>query len=203
LSSPPGAVKARLAGKVPIVSQERGGSRAITISRVAEAEIGADLRPRVQALLQASFAEYPSRSYFKLPPHFRYLAMAGGQLAAQMGVELRVIRIDDDVVRTFGVVDLCVRQAERSCGLAGRLLAELTEYARSCGMDFIILFADDSRLYDRNGWVRAGNRCSWVKIHDHRTLGLATAEDTGALMVKAIGGQPWPEGEVDLLGHVF
>lgn len=70
-------------------------------------------------------------------------------------------------------------------------------------MDFIILFADDSRLYDRNGWVRTGNPCTWVKIHDHRTLGLAKAEDTGALMVKAIGEQPWPEGEVDLLGHVF
>jgi GNAT superfamily N-acetyltransferase len=174
----------------------------MTIVRVAEAEIGADLRQQVQALLQASFTEYPSRSYFKLPPHFRYLAMSEGELAAQMGVELRVIRVGGDVVRTFGVVDLCVSESKRARGLAGQLLAELTEYARSCGMDFIILFADDSRLYDRNGWVRAGNPCSWVKIHDHRTLGLAKAEDTGALMVKAIGEQPWPEGEVDLLGHV-
>lgn len=185
------------------MGQEREGSRAITISRIAEAEIGAELRPQVQAPLQASFAEYPSRTYFKLPPHFRYLATADGELAAQISVELRVIRIGDQVVRTFGVVDLCVSQSERSRGLAGRLLAELTEYARSCGMDFIILFADGSRLYDRNGWVSAGNRCSWVKIHDHRTLGLAKAEAIGALMVKPIGDQPWPEGEVDLLGHVF
>ena len=92
----------------------------MTISRVAEAEIGAELRQQVQALLQASFTGYPSRSYFKLPPHFRYLAMAGGELAAQMGVELRVIRVGSNVVRTFGVVDLCVRESERSCGLAGR-----------------------------------------------------------------------------------
>jgi GNAT superfamily N-acetyltransferase len=175
----------------------------VTIVRVAEAEIGPALRQQVQALLQASFTEYPSRSYFKLPPHFRYLAMADGKLAAQMGVELRVIRAGDTVLRTFGVVDLCVGQSERSHGLASRLLAEVTEYARSCGMDFIILFADDSRLYDRNGWARAGNPCSWVKIHDHRTLGLAQAEDAGALMVKATGEQAWPEGEVDLLGHVF
>lgn len=181
----------------------RDGSAAIAITRIAEAELGADLRQQVQALLQASFAGYPSRSYFKLPPHFRYLALADGKLAAQLGVELRVIRAGDTVLRTFGVVDLCVSQSERSRGLAGRLLAELTEYARSCGMDFIILFADDSRVYDRNGWVRAGNPCSWVKIHEHRTLGLAQAEDTGALMVKAIGEQAWPEGEIDLLGHVF
>ena len=174
----------------------------MTIVRVAEAELGAGLRQQVQALLQASFAGYPSRSYFKLPPHFRYLAMAGGELAAQMGVELRVIRVGANVVRTFGVVDLCVRESERSRGLA-RLLAEVTGYARACGMDFIILFADDSRLYDRNGWVRAANPCSWLKINGHRTLGLAVAQDTNALMVKAIGEQAWPEGDVDLLGHLF
>ena len=185
------------------MGQERDGDRAMTISRVAEAQIGADLRQQVQALLQASFAGYPSRSYFKLPPHFRYLAMADGELAAQMGVELRVIRVGSNVVRTFGVVDLCVRESERSRGLAGRLLAEVTGYARACGMDFVVLFADDSRLYRRNGWVPAANPCSWLKIDGHRTLGLAVAQDTNALMVKAIGEQAWPAGEVDLLGHLF
>ena len=185
------------------MGQERDSSRALTIVRVAEAEIGEDLRPQVQALLQASFDEYPSRTYFKLPPHFRYLALADGTLAAQMGVELRVIRVGADVVRTFGVVDLCVSRSERSRGLAGRLLAELTEYARSCAMDFIVLFADDSRLYGRNGWARAANPCTWLKINGHRTLGLAIGQDTDALMVKAIGARAWPEGDVDLLGHLF
>ena len=104
---------------------------------------------------------------------------------------------------TFGLVDLCVRGSERSRGLAGRLLAEVTELARSCGMDFVVLFADDDRLYTRNGWVRAANPCSWLKIDDHTTLGLATAEDTGALMVKKIGPHDWPDGVVDLLGHLF
>jgi len=185
------------------VGQEPGGSDPTTVIRVAEAEIGTDLRQQIQALLQASFAGYPSRSYFKLPPHFRYLAMTGGALTAQMGVELRVIRIGRTVLRTFGIVDLCVRPSERSRGLAARLLAEVTELARSCEMDFVILFADDDRLYTRNGWARAANSCSWVKIDEHTTLGLATAQDTHALMVKATGQQPWPGGDVDLLGHVF
>jgi GNAT superfamily N-acetyltransferase len=178
-------------------------SEAATLVRVAEAEIGPDLGQQVQALLQMCFPGYPSRTYFKLPPHFRYLAMARGALVGQMGVELRVIRVGREVVRTFGVVDLGVLPSERSRGLAARLLSEVTEFARTCGMDFIILFADDDRVYTRNGWTRAGNLCSWVKIHDHTTLGLARAEQTGALMVKAIGPQAWPEGEVDLLGHLF
>ena len=42
-----------------------------------------------------------------------------------------------------------------------------------------------------------------MKIDDHTTLGLAIAQDTKALMVKATGQQAWPDGDVDLLGHVF
>lgn len=139
------------------MGQQREGGEAPAVFRVAEAELGPDLSRQVQGLLQASFPGYPARSYFKLPPHFRYLATADGQLAAQMGVELRVIRVGQHVVRTFGVVDLCVLASARSRGLAARLLAELTGYARACGMDFVILFADDDRLYSRHGWARAGN----------------------------------------------
>jgi GNAT superfamily N-acetyltransferase len=177
--------------------------KAVTVIRVAEAEIGADRDRQLRSLLQASFPEYPDRSYFKLPPHFRYLALTdSGDMAGQMGVELRVIRVGDAVVRTFGIVDLCVAASQRSHGLAGRLLADITGYARDCGMAFVILFADDDRLYTRHGWTRVTNRCSWLRINEHVTLGLAGPEDTGALMVKAIGAQAWPDGDIDLLGHV-
>jgi hypothetical protein len=201
-----GAAGAGLAGRARVqrVDEAGAGGEAITVIRVAEAEIGSDLSGRLQSLLQTCFPGYPSRSYFKLPPHFRYLAMTGsGGVAAQMGVEFRVIRVGDIVVRTFGVVDLCVRESQRSRGLAGRLLAEVTGLACSCGMAFIVLFADDDRLYARNGWARVTNRCSWVRIDDHVTLGLARRADPGAMMVKALGGQAWPEGDVDLLGHLF
>ena len=177
---------------------------AITVIRVAEAEIDADRSRQLQFLLQACFPGYPSRSYFKLPPHFRYLAIiSGGDVAGQVGVELRVIRVGDTVVRTFGVVDLCVAERQRSSGLAGRLLAEVTEFARGCGVAFVILFADDERVYVRNGWARVTNRCSWLRIDNHVTLGLAGPADTGAMMVKAVGTRAWPEGDVDLLGHLF
>jgi len=135
------------------VGEAGADGEAITVIRIAEPEIGADLSGRLQSLLQACFPGYPSRSYFKLPPHFRFLAMTGtGGVAAQMGVEFRIIRVGDTVVRTFGVVDLCVAESQRSRGLAGRLLTEMTELARCCGMAFIVLFADDDRLYARHGW---------------------------------------------------
>ena len=186
------------------VGEAGADGEAITVLRVAEVEIGADLSRQLQTLLQECFPGYPGRSYFKLPPHFRYLAMTGsGGVAGQMGVEFRVIRVGDAVVRTFGIVDLCVSQSQRSRGLAGRLLTEVTGLARSCGMAFIVLFADDDRLYARNGWARVTNRCTWVRIDEHVTLGLARHADTGAMMVKVLGEHAWPDGEVDLLGHLF
>lgn len=82
---------------------ERGDGEAIIVIRVAEAEIGEGLSRQLQSLLQECFPGYPGRSYFKLPPHFRYVAMtSGGVVAGQMGVELRVIRVGEHVVRTFG-----------------------------------------------------------------------------------------------------
>jgi hypothetical protein len=178
-------------------------SEVVRVVRIAEPEIGGVLGGQLQSLLQECFPGYPSRTYFKLPPHFRYLSMLGDEVVAQMGVELRIMRVGTNILRTFGVVDLCVSRSERSRGLAGGLLAEVTEFARACAVDFIVLFADDARLYARNGWAPVSNRCTWVKIHEHATLGLAVSTDTGAMMVKAVGNCAWPEGDVDLLGHLF
>lgn len=173
------------------------------IVRIAEPEIGEELENQLAALLRLSFPDYPGRSYFKLPPHFRYVALADDTVVAQLGVEYRVVRVGGAVLRTFGVVDLCVRDDQRSQGLAGRLLAEVTAYARACRTDFVLLFADDTRLYERNGWASAGNLVSWLKINEHAMLGLAERVAVPELMVTATGELPWPDGDVDLLGHLF
>jgi hypothetical protein len=182
---------------------DEDGGDAVEVLRVPEAEIGDALSNRLESLLQSSFPGYPDRDYYKLPPHFRFIAIMGGDVVAQMGVELRVVRAGQSTLRTFGVVDVCVKPSMRSRRLATRLLSEVSEYAGACAMDFILLFADDDRLYVRNGWHRATNPCSWVMINEHRTLGLAHGEDTNALMVKSVQGKVWPDGEVDLLGHLF
>ena len=43
---------------------------------------------QVQALLQMCFPGYPSRAYFKLPPHFRYLGFPSqrGEILLKGGV---------------------------------------------------------------------------------------------------------------------
>jgi GNAT superfamily N-acetyltransferase len=173
------------------------------VKRLPEAEIGPRLHVSLQGLLGACFGGYPQRSYFKIPPHFRYVVTEGPALLAQLGVELRVIRVGEHVLRTFGVVDVCVRADRRGQGLASRLLDEVTSYATACGMDFVILFADEDGLYRRHGFVRVDNPLTWVKINEHHTIGLARAVTPHEMVVRPVGGSVWPAGEVDLLGHIF
>jgi len=42
-----------------------------------------------------------------------------------------------------------------------------------------------------------------VKINEHATLGIAQESMADALMVRTTGDRPWPDGDTDLLGHVF
>jgi hypothetical protein len=190
-------------GEASVEEVSKDDGESILLRRLPETDIDQEVGEQLQALLQSCFAAYPDRSYFKLPPHFRYLAEVDGVVAAQMGVELRIIRNGAHVLRTFGIVDLCVTPTSRSLGLATTMLISVGEFAQQCDVEFIILFADDDRLYVKNGWTRVDNPCSWVKIDDHTTSGAARNVKTNAMMVKAVSDRPWPEGDVDLLGHLF
>jgi GNAT superfamily N-acetyltransferase len=171
----------------------------VVIRRVAEVDLGVTLTQQLTELLRECFPGYPDRAYFKLPPHLRFLAFLGDTLVGQLAVELRMIRVGDQVLRTLGVVDLCVRSSVRSQGIAATLLAEVLPMES----DFVILFADDDRLYGRHGWVRVDNPVTWLKVHEHTTVGLAEKVVPGVMMVRPTGTVPWPDGDVDLLGHLF
>jgi GNAT superfamily N-acetyltransferase len=174
-----------------------------TIVRIAEQEIDKALAGELEQLLRSCFEGYPQRTYFKLPPHFRYIATINDKIVGQIAVELRVVRVGDEAVRTFGVVDVCVAESARSRGLAGRMLAELTAYARACELEFMLLFADDDRVYLADGWQHVTNKLSWVKIHEHQIVGQVHEADVPEAMVKVVGSRDWPAGPVDLLGHLF
>lgn len=172
------------------------------VKRLSEAEIDPHLHLSLQGLLGACFDGYPQRSYFKIPPHFRYVVTEGPTVLAHLGVELRVIRVGERILRTFGVVDVCVREDRRGQGSAGRLLEEVARYASACAMDFVVLFADRDDLYTRHGFTRVDNPLTWVKINDHHTIGLAQSVTPHEMMVRPVTGAVWPPGEIDLLGHV-
>jgi GNAT superfamily N-acetyltransferase len=171
------------------------------IDRVEEFAIESPVFAQISDLLQGAFPGYPQdRPYFKLRPHFRYLAWDGETLAGQMGVDHRVIRVGDE---PLSVIDLCVAPRYQHRSLATQMLQMLEALARETRRDAIVLFADDHRVYAANGYQRIETPCTWMMIDDHRTLGITTRSLGDSLMVKPISLPRWPDGAVDMLGYLF
>jgi GNAT superfamily N-acetyltransferase len=174
------------------------------IQTIPEYEISSDIHPSINQLLRQSFPDYPSeRSYYKQLPQFRYLVRLNENLIAQVGIEHRVITNAGIPARIFGLIDLCVAPQWRSQKIATTLLQKVEQLGHASDIDFLILFADNHRLYADNGYCQVTNLCRWMMVDEHQTLGIAERVLADCMMIKQIGAQPWQDGMVDLLGHLF
>lgn len=174
------------------------------IEAVVEYKISSNIRSHINQLLQQSFPDYPlERSYYKQLPQFRYLVWLGESLIAHVGIEHRVITNGNVPVRIFGLIDLCVDPQYRSQGIATTLLQQIEKLGKASSIDFLVLFADNHRLYTTNGYQRVGNVCRWLMIDEHQILGIAERSLADCMMVKQIAERIWRDGIVDLLGYLF
>ena len=172
---------------------------------IDELELPASVDAEIRALLTESFpgwTHYAERSYYKQIGARRLLARQGPRLVGHLALVHRAVGLSDGPAMILGVVDLCVASAQRGQGHAAALLAEVTRLGRAHGAEFVVLFADDPRAYLRAGFETRPGLVRWLKIHEHETLGVAD-ERVDELMVRALGARPWPEGRLDLLGHLF
>jgi GNAT superfamily N-acetyltransferase len=159
----------------------------------------------IRQLLAASFPDWEftrHRNYFKQLPPRRMLAMEGTRLVGQLGLEHRVVSTTTGPASIFGIIDLCVDPSTRRQGFARRLLQEVEKLGRRTGIEFLVLFAEDPRIYHQQGFIRAANPLRWMRIHEHETLGIAE-QPLDELMVKPLTERTWPGGLVDLLGYQF
>lgn len=172
------------------------------IEMLAEHAITSAAHAKIHRVLSECFPGYPDRSYFKQLPQFRYLGWRDGELLAHMGVDHRVISNGGSPLEIFGIIDLCVVPAARSQGHAGRLIAELEQFAGDSGIDAVVPFADDPRLYLSNGYSPAPSTMKWLMVNEHETIGIAERR-VDEFMVKMLNGKPWNPGVVDMLGYLF
>lgn len=176
----------------------------MNVETIAEYKISSNTHKLASQLLTDSFPDYPTgRSCYKLLPQFRCFTWIEDELVAQVGIEHRGITNKSIPVRIFGLIDLCVASAHQRKGIATRLLQQIETLGKAYEMDFLLLFADDARLYNRNGYQRVDNCCRWMKVDEHRTLGMAEEQLADCMMVKPIGKKEWQNGTVDLLGYLF
>ncbi|MCB9474157.1 MAG: GNAT family N-acetyltransferase [Candidatus Delongbacteria bacterium] len=175
-----------------------------SITEIRECEITARQHAQLADLRNASFPDHQKqRSYYKQLPHARLIAHDGDTLVGQLGIDHRVISVGGNALTIFGVIDVCVRDTARSRGIGSSLLVRCLERASACGIDYVILLADDQRLYRSHGFVSVHATCAWLRIDEFRSLGMAVEPLGGELMIKRTGHKEWPEGLVDFLGYLF
>jgi GNAT superfamily N-acetyltransferase len=143
-----------------------------------------------------------TRTYAKQLPARRLLASEQDRIVGHLGLEHRVIGTETGPLEILGIIDLCVAEAHRGRGTATQMLRWVEALARETSVPFLMLFAQDRRLYNRNDFIHGTNPLRWVKIHEHEIIGIGE-EALAELMVKAVGEKAWPEGHVDLLGYQF
>ncbi len=172
---------------------------------IEEFLISDEERSQIKDLLCQSFPDIAfteAGTYVKQIAPRRLVVSENDMIVGQLGIEHRVIKLADGPACIFGVIDLCVAASCRSQGIATDMLRWVEKLAIENGIEFLVLFSQDSRLYKRNGFRHPHNKLKWLKIHEHQILGIGN-EVLPELMVKELSSRIWPLGDVDLLGYVF
>ncbi len=157
----------------------------------------------IASLLDACFdSAHGGRTWFKQIPHERLLAWSGSDLMGHVGMEYRVVRVGEAILPILGIVDLCVARAARGQGIGAALLQGAEERAR--GQSFALAMADDPRLYQRTGYslIQAAN-VTFLAIDESRCHSVIRRNLSDVFMVKRLACDAWPDGPIDLLGHLF
>ena len=142
------------------------------------------------------------RTWFKQIPHERLLAWSGNDLMGHVGMDCRVVRVGEAVVPILGIVDLCVAPAARRQGIGAALLQGEEERAR--GQSFALAMADDPRLCQRAGYsLLHATNVTFLAIDELRCHSVIRRDLSGIFMVKQLAFDAWPDGPIDLLGHLF
>ena len=171
---------------------------------VHEHQIRPEIGKAILALLGAGFPGFfTDRIYFKQVPHWRVLAWHDQELVGQVGVDHRVIRVGNEARHIFGIVDLCVKSSMRGHGIGAMLLEVVEQRGRDGGVQHIVLFADDPRLYERQGFTKIETQVAYLAINERQNLGVQHRDLSDCMMAKDLGDQTWPDGAVDLLGYLF
>lgn len=173
------------------------------LERVEEFALTEPQQRDIQQLLKNAFPGYPDRTFYRQLPDFRYLGYQEERLMAHLAVEHRLLHNAGQLVKVFGVMDLCVDPLFQRRRIASYLLDQLTGLGQTHQIDFLVLLASQHQLYLDNGFQLVSNPCVWMIINGDQCLGLTRRSVKNSLMVKPLGGRQWKEGLVDFLGAMF
>jgi|GEM_PF-809395 len=174
------------------------------IERIEELLLTKKDKTILQQLLMDTFEFYPKdRIYFLQPASFRTVAREEGRIIGQAAVDYRQISIDGENRLVFIIADVCVNDAYRDKGIAGKIIAHIEKFASRKGIKFLIAISQDHRLYKNQGFVHTVNKANWLMFHNNKSLGISNQIMDESLLVKGLTDIKWNDGLLDFQGPLF
>ena len=174
---------------------------------IEEFKLDEKTKKDIANLLKISFPEenFQGRTYFKQLPHYRLLLKIDDKLIGQLGLDYRVMSMNEKPIRVLGVIDLMIDQKFQGKGYGTILLKELDIIAESFSnnIDFLFLVADKHKFYENCGYKLIKQRVIWLKTEEHINYGIGNEEVDDCLMYKQVGEIKWQEGTLDMLGYWY
>ena len=133
------------------------------------------------------------------------LAKDNEVIVGQVGIEYRVIRSrKHGVLHIIGLIDTCVDEEYRNRGIATELLLHLERWAKGKTIDAFVAFADDHRLYTKQGYTAPSVTCRLLAIEEHESVQVIEKTMENCFMIKFLKDSLDMQGDhVDMLGYVF
>lgn len=147
--------------------------------------------------------DFGGRSYFQTRQSWRHVIRRDDAIIAHLAVQLRAVRLGDDLLTIAGIADVATDPDHRGQGHAAGLLAAAVEVARRSPAEFVLLFGT-AQLYAAAGFRPIANPMTYLDLTGARTGLLRGAEVSEHLQVLALTGRAWDGTKpLDLLGGLF
>jgi predicted N-acetyltransferase YhbS len=163
----------------------------------------ADDREIAGLLARCFRTDFGGRSYFQTRHTWRHVVRRDGALVAHLAVQLRAVRLGDDLLTIAGIADVATDPDHRDKGHAAGLLQAAIATARQSPADFVLLFGT-AKLYPAAGFRPIANPLTYLDLTGARTGVLHEAEVEEHLQVLALTDRIWDGSKpLDLLGGLF
>ena len=158
----------------------------------------------IAGLLARCFrTDFGGRSFFQTRHGWRHVLRHDGRIIAHLAVQLRVVRLSEDLLTVAGIADVATDPNHRGQGHAATLLQAALAAARQSPASHALLFGT-AGLYPAAGFRPVANPLTYLDLTGARTGQLHRGRPEDHLQCLDLGGETWDgTAPLDLLGGLF
>jgi predicted N-acetyltransferase YhbS len=147
--------------------------------------------------------DFGGRSFFQTRHSWRHLIRNDGRVVAHLAVQLRAVRLGENLLTIAGIADVATDPDHRGQGHAATLLQAALATARQSPARHVLLFGT-AKLYPAAGFRPIRNPLTYIDLTGARSGPLHRDRPEDHLQVLDLSTTPWDESKhLDLLGGLF